>query len=348
MTNARSSRRSEGTLQRRREKLPWPRDRRFRILSIDGGGIRGILPATLLADIEQRYCNGVPIGEHFDLIAGTSTGGIIALALAIGLPASRIASVYAEHGDEIFPAPKRFRAARRLIAGISSLRSYKYDREPLERELRQVFGNATMGDATRRLCVPSFDGFTEVNVFKTPHHPDFKLDWREELVTVALATSAAPTFFSVYANGDRRFADGGVWANNPVMIGLVDALTCNELDAGQVDILSLGCGESEMIISDPQVRLGGLWHWRGVIASAMHLASQNALGQAGLLIGRDRLVRVDGPLMDVPIALDDVTRAMSELPVIAHGLVDKFGDQIADVFLRTLADPYSAFHGPRA
>lgn len=342
------SRRSAGTLATRRVRLPWPKDRRFRILAIDGGGIRGILPASILTEFERRHCGGGSIGDRFDMIAGTSTGAIIALALAMGVPASRVLNIYMERGEDIFPAPRRFRRIRHACRALASLRRYRYDRTPLERELRTVFADRILGEATRRVCVPSFDGFTEVNVFKTPHHPDFRRDWREEIATVALASSAAPTFFSVYANGNRRFADGGVWANNPVMIALVDALACYELDRDQIDILSLGCGESEMVISDQQVRFGGLWHWREIISSAMHLASQNALGQAGLLIGRDRLIRLDAPVTEDPIALDDVARAKAELPHVALELVDRFDSQVSERFLTTVAERYAAFYGPRA
>jgi len=347
MPSAKQSRRSEGTLQTRREQLPWPSDKRFRILSIDGGGIRGILPASILAEFELKYCQGQSIGSYFDMIVGTSTGGIIALGLASGLSARRVLEIYLQHGKEIFPTPRRFRKLRRLLSTICSLTRYRYEREPLERHLRAVFAHATLGETVRRVCVPSFDGFTEVNVFKTPHHPDFRMDWREELVTIALATSAAPTFFSIYANGNRRFADGGVWANNPAMIGLVDALTCYDIDRDQIDILSLGCGESEMLMTEKQVTMGGLWHWKNIIASAMNLASQNALGQAGLLIGRDRLVRIDAPAMVDAIGLDNAARAIEELPPIAKQLADQHDEIVAARFLSSMTEPYRAYHGPR-
>jgi hypothetical protein len=132
------------------------------------------------------------------------------------------------------------------------------------------------------------------------------------------------------------------------MIALVDALTCYDLDVHQIDILSIGCGESEMVITEKQVRFGGLWHWKEIISSAMHLAGQNALGQAGLLIGRDRLIRVDAPVRADPIALDDVVRAKTELPRVAESLVNQFDSVIAERFLATTAEPYKAFHGPRA
>ena len=285
-------RRSSGTLQRLREQLPWPDGRPFRILSIDGGGIRGILPATILATIENRHLGGASAGNYFDLITGTSTGGIIALGLATGKPAKEILKFYLEHGKDVFPALSwDFLNIRSRRHFIRSLRYYAYNPYPLYRYLRVFFGSSTIGNTTRRLCVPSFDGFTEVNIFKTPHHPDYRLDWREQLLTVGMATAAAPTYLPVYRDRGRFFADGGVWANNPVMIGLVDALTCNKLDRRQVHILSLGTGDSEIRITNKQIRQGGLWYWRDIISSAMHLQSQNALGQAGLLIGRDQLIR---------------------------------------------------------
>lgn len=345
-SDQRPLRRSDGTLGERRRQLPWPDGKRFRILSIDGGGIRGILPASILAEFEREYLGGNSAGDYFDLIAGTSTGGIIALGLSIGLPASDILQVYFDHGEEIFPSPKPpLEGLKRLWAKARSLAYYQYDREPLERELRRIFGARAFGDAQRRLCIPSFDGLTEVNIFKTPHHPDFKLDWREEMVTVALATSAAPTYFSIYRDGQRRFADGGVWANNPVMVALVDALSCNELDRDQIDILSLGCGDAELTISDAQVLRGGLWHWRDIVSSAMHLSSQNALGQAGLLIGRDRLIRLNAPLLPGgPIGLDDVKRAKAELPNVAKELAITNGPSVASRFFTAKAEPYVPFH----
>lgn len=343
------SRRSDGTLHERRDQLPWQKDRRFRILSIDGGGIRGIFPAAILAEFERKFLGGDSVGDYFDLIAGTSTGGIIALGLAIGLPASKILDLYFSNGAEIFPAAAPpFKSIKRFWAKFRSLNYYQYSREPLERELRQIFGTLTIGDAQRRLCIPSFDGFTEVNVFKTPHHPDFRLDWREEMVTVALATSAAPTYFSVYKDGQRRFADGGVWANNPVMVALVDALTCNMIERDQIDILSIGCGDAEIKMSDAQILRGGLWHWREIVSSAMHLASQNALGQAGLLIGRDRLIRLNTPpFAGGAIGLDDVKRANTELPKIAKILAEQNGPLVAARFFSSKAEPFSHFHGSK-
>jgi patatin-like phospholipase/acyl hydrolase len=355
-------RRSSGTHPGLREQLPWPEGRPFRILSIDGGGIRGILPAAILTELESKYTDERSAGDYFDLIAGTSTGGIIALALSRGMRAKAILDIYTELGPRIFPRPQG--RLRNLLRGMRNYWYYAYDPAPLKEELTRVLRAAKVGDAQRRLCIPSFDGFTEVFIFKTPHHPDYKLDWRESMVTVAMATAAAPAYFPIYRDRApkvpdaptsaigtpvRYFGDGGVWANNPVMIALVDALACYQIDRRQVHILSLGTGDTEIRITERQRRLGGFLHWAKIIDSAMHLQSQNAIGQAGLLIGRDQLIRLNAPPMpDNPIGLDDYNRASAELPPIAARLVGEFGDAVRDRFLYSAADTYTAFHGPRS
>ncbi|MBX5132643.1 patatin-like phospholipase family protein [Rhizobium lentis] len=343
------SRRSEGTRQDLRPPLPWSGD--MRILSIDGGGIRGILPAAVLALCEDRFCDGRSAGEFFDYLAGTSTGGIIALGLSIGLRAKDILAIYMEHGSEIFPPRRHYRSRtlRRVQSSwhfLRNLNRYKYEREALRRNLLETFGERLLGHAERRLVIPSFDEYNEVHLFKTPHHGDYQRDWKEKMIDVALSTSAAPTFFSTYRNGDRHFADGGVWANNPIMTALVDAMACYDVDRRDVLILSLGCIESDFAFTEHQMTKGGIWHWKEIISSAMRLQSQNALGQAGLLIGRDHLLRVDGEPMQDAIELDDYWRAASELPEIAERLVDLHRDRLAE-FLSEPRLPFNAFHGPR-
>src|SRR5438874_12958662 len=95
--------RSKGAIPQRRIPQDWPKDRRFRILSIDGGGIKGLYPATVLAELERRYLNGASVARYFDLVAGTSTGGIIALGLGAGLKASELADLYTRRGADVFP-----------------------------------------------------------------------------------------------------------------------------------------------------------------------------------------------------------------------------------------------------
>jgi patatin-like phospholipase/acyl hydrolase len=325
--------RSKGALTRRRVQQPWPKGREFKILSIDGGGIKGIFPAVLLAEIEERYLGGGSVAEHFDLITGTSTGGIIALGLSIGMPAREIAGLYTEHGGEIFPAP-RFGWLGRNWLWLRNLAHYRYDRAVLANLLSHTFGDRKFGDAKGRLCIPSCDGrLGDVYVFKTPHHPDFKKDCHELMTTVAMATAAAPTYFRPLDSGGYRFVDGGLWANNPIMVGIVDALSCFDLDHGQVRVLSLGCGDEPYTVSDPMVRWGGLLSWKKAINGAIAFQSQNALGQASLLLGAERVFRVTPELVMPPIELDDWRRAKGILPGAALSSFQAHGELIREAFL---------------
>lgn len=148
-------RRSDGTSQSFRQPLPWPKDRPFRILSIDGGGICGILPVSVLAELELRYLDGKPIGNYFDMIAGTSTGGIIALGLSHGLSASAIRDIYVERGGNIFPPAT---GVKRMWRRLRRLQRYPYERKPLQEELLRIFGDTAFGEARTRLCIPAFEG----------------------------------------------------------------------------------------------------------------------------------------------------------------------------------------------
>jgi predicted acylesterase/phospholipase RssA len=330
-------RRSDGTIHKQRTPLPWPKDRPLRILSIDGGGICGILPAAVLAELERRYLKGASIARHFDMIAGTSTGGIIALALAHGLTAAQIRDIYIERGGNIFPPVSELGRLYRLVR---QGRRTIYNRQRLEEELLRIFGDTTFGDAKVRLCIPAFEGrYGEPWLYKTPHHPDYKKDRFERMVRVGLATAAAPTFFEALPNNGYMMVDGGIWANNPIMNAVVDALACFDLPRRQLHLLSLGCGETTFKVDDQRAK-GGLLHWWNVIQATMRAQSLNVLGQAYLLIGKDQVLRLDAPETPRPIALDDHARAKDELPAMARSLVEAAGRDVQRAFLSDLAQPY--------
>ncbi len=330
--------RSASALKRRRVPQPWPDDQEFRILAIDGGGIKGIFPAAFLAGLEKRFLGGSSIARYFDLIAGTSTGGIIALGLGAGLTAAELRDLYIDRGHEIFPS-QGWRG--RLLGKARQFVLYRYDRDALELVLDETFGQKTFGESKSRLCVPSFEGrHSEVYIFKTPHHPVYKLDGRERMRKVAEATSAAPTFFRPLEDDGYSFVDGGVWCNNPIMVGLVDALACFDVPRERIRILSLGCGNNPYTVGTIKKRLGGLLAWYNIIYAAMRLQSHNARGQADLLIGADRILRVDAPERKKPIGLDDYVRASRELPPAASNALDQHGETAASLFLREPATPY--------
>ncbi len=335
--------RSTGALMHRRVPLPWPADRDFRILSIDGGGIRGIYPATFLAGLEERYLEGSSVVRYFDLIAGTSTGGIIAIGLAAGLKAKDLRDLYVDRGREIFP-PIRSGIVGELERHLRNACQYfkfRYDRKALMRILLDTLGDRKLGEAQVRLCIPSFEGrYGEVYIFKTPHHPDFHKDASERMTKVAAATSAAPTFFRPLQDGGYTFVDAGVWANNPIMIAVVDALSCFSVRPERVRILSLGCGDDPYIVGHSKIRLGGMLAWRDIIYAAMRLQSLNALGQAGLLIGADRIIRVSAPKSENQIQMDDWARAVLELPAAAESALEESGESVSQKFLSEPASRY--------
>lgn len=324
-------RRSDGTRQTLRSVQPWPSGKPFKILSIDGGGILGILPCMILAEIEKRFLDGEPIGGHFDMIVGTSTGGIIALGLGQGKSAQEISKLYVERGRYIFPGNR----VTRWMRGRAGWALAQYDRTNLENELRREFGDGFFGSSSIPTCVPSFEGrYGEPYVFKTPHHPDYKKDRHERLVDVGLSTAAAPTIFAAVKRNGYVFADGGIWANNPAMIGVVDAMTCFDIDRTQIRLLSLGCGQ-ETYRMRWWHRIGGKLIWAGAfVASAMRAQSYNALGQAGLMIGRSNMIRLDAPEVAKRIGMDNVDRALAEMPPVARSLVEASGHRVSQMFLQ--------------
>ena len=335
--------RSAGTIPERRVPHDWPKDRRFRILSVDGGGIKGLFPATFLAELERRHLCGRSIASCFDLVAGTSTGGILALGLGAGLTAREIADLYANRGAEIFPEP-----THSLIGRMhSSWRSkrhffhYHYERDALEKLLSDTLGHKLLGDSIVRLCIPAFEGrYSEVFVFKTPHHSDYKLDRFEPMLRVALATSAAPTYFRPLEHNGFTLVDGGVWANNPAMVAVTEALSCFDIGRDQIDLLSLGCGEDPYIVSEAQMNTGGKLAWSDVVLAAMRLQSLSAINQARLLLGPPSIYRIDPPPNPKPIPLDDFRRSLGELVPAAKKVVYEHGERISATFLSEPAQPY--------
>ena len=197
-------RRSAGAIPQRRIPQDWPADRRLRILAIDGGGIRGIFPAAVLAELERRYTGGRSVGEFFDLIAGTSTGGILALGLGAGKTAADILNLYVQRGSEVFPplAENLWGRAKGLWRDGFHYVRHRYDRKGLEIVLTDCLEGRLFGESKRRLVIPAFEGrHSEVFVFKTPHHPDYKYDRHERMITVGLATAAAPAYYRPLEHG---------------------------------------------------------------------------------------------------------------------------------------------------
>lgn len=231
------------------------RARRFQVLSLSGGGFRGLYTAKVLADLETE--TGGSIARHFDLIAGTSVGGILALAIAMEIPARKIVELFVEHGEEIFQ--KRF-----SLGGVFRA---PYSSEPLAKLLGSddLFGSHLLGHCLHPVIVPSINYSTGKPVlFKTPHHANFKRDHTHRLVDVALATSAAPGYFPRHSFGSNQYVDGGLYANAPGILANHEALTFFERSQEDVWMLAVGT-MSSLFTVDPRVnRAGGTLDWGGL------------------------------------------------------------------------------------
>ena len=270
--------------------------KRFQVLALEGGGLKGIFAAAALAEFEADF--GTKIVNHFDLITGTSTGGLIALGLASGHSPEQIVQFYLDKGRKIFPtsAVKRLRRLRR-----------PYDPAPLRGALETMFGSLTLADSDVRLAIPSFDQTSnDVYLFRTPHHVNLRRDHRELLVDVGLATSAAPTFLPAHQHRGLRLIDGGVWANNPTMVGMVEALAVCNAPSAAIHILTIGT-TTEVVHRPDRLDNGSpLWWIRAVVDVAFRGQALAASNHARLTLGEERVHRVDVQLPPGLHALDRV------------------------------------------
>jgi uncharacterized protein len=302
-----------------------------------------VFPAAALAAMERTYAGGRSVADYFDLIAGTSTGGILALGLGARLSAASLLELYVRRGCEIFP-PFPDNRLGRLRAWLRDQRQYAryiYDREALRRLLTEQLSDRLFGESRSRLCIPAFEGrHSEVLVFKTPHNRDYKTDRFERMVDVALATAAAPTYFKPLEHDGYTLVDGGVWANNPVILAVIEALICFDIVPGQIDVLSLGCGVDRYVVSQAEIAKGGLWHWKKIMGAAMRLQSLAATNQARLLLGPPQVVRIEPPLFTPPIRMDDWRRSVAELIPAAERTITTSGLDIAAKFLHEPAMEY--------
>ena len=174
------------------------------------------------------------------------------------------------------------------------------------------------------------------------HHPGYFLDGNKPMAEVAAATSAAPTYLKPVLQDGYIILDGGIWANNPTMMGLVEALTCFSVQREQIAILSIGCGQNGFRINAKQTAGAGQFQWRDIIYVAMHYQSLTAVNQAGLLLGRDKVTRLDRPEGAEPIELDDWGKAKELLPGEAREVAGKWAYRITETFFTRTATPLTA------
>ena len=314
----------------------------FQVLSLDGGGIKGTFTAGFLAGIEEG--TGKRIVDHFDLISGTSTGGIIALGLGLGLSGREILDFYRNEGHRIFrsvPGP-------RALSGLRQLWVPRHPTQPLQQALEGAFAARTLGESTTRLVIVSYDGVGgDIHLLKTAHHPRFRRDYKRTAVEVALATSAAPVFFQTSQQDGRCEIDGGVWANCPALVGAVEALRVVVPRPRRVSILSVGT-TSEPFHVRHQWRNAGLGRWnKGVVDLLMQAQVKGALAQAALLVGKENFMRVDRVVKPRRFRMDDPSE-IPDLVDLGRGAARNAEPEVLARFLSRPAPPFRPFHPERA
>ena len=235
------------------------------ILAVDGGGIRGLIPATVLAEIERRA--GAPIAQLFDLVAGTSTGGIIALALAKpgaggttpDLSASDLVALYEDEGKRIFSSSIWHR-----VAAAGNLLDERYESGGLESVLRERLGEARLRDALTEVLVTAYELETREPWFFARHKARSRPTHDFPMWQVARATAAAPTYFEPFEVAAMTphggLVDGGVFANNPAMCAYAEASKLHGRGSDFL-IVSLGTGQYSSPIHYRDAKGWGLALW---------------------------------------------------------------------------------------
>ena len=316
------------------------RETAFHILALDGGGVRGIYPAQMLADIEREL--QTPVRECFDLIVGTSTGSIIGGAVAVGIPMEEVVRLFKEKAPRIF---------RKRRIGAFYFRS-KYSRLPLEQAVRGCVPDVTLGQISKPLMITASDISTGgVHVFKSRYLEDIEAPYVRDaqvlLSDAILSSCAAPTFFDPVAVGDLLLADGGLWANNPSINALTEAFSKFRKPVEQVHILSIGTGRSMSLYSRSK-RWGFLTGWRRqkLVSYVMRLQSQASENMAKLFLS-ERYLRLDPEIEAWD--LDDVGH-LDELKALATRDFTLHSEAIMKN-IRTprspdTGKPYEAIRGP--
>ena len=321
----------------------------IKVMSIDGGGIRGIIPAMVLAEIEKR--TGKRISELFHLIAGTSTGGILALGLAKagadGKPeytAEKGIELYEKRGERIF-----WRPFWRRIPLVSGLLEEKYPSHGIEEVLGQYFGEARLKDALTDVLVTSYDierskpYFFKSTKAKEEAVRDCPMRW------AARATSAAPTYFEpaklqIEGSSDyRALIDGGVFANNPAMCALVEARSTHP-DADSFLLVSLGTGELTRRLPYDEAKGWGLAGWAQPVLSVVFDGVSDAVDyQLGKLLpatdGNRRYYRLQVKLDESNDAMDDASAGnIRVLKLLAEEMISA-NDSALTALCNQLAPP---------
>jgi patatin-like phospholipase/acyl hydrolase len=313
------------------------RGKTLRVLALSGGGFLGLYSATVLAALESRIDE--PLGSRFDLIAGTSIGGILALALAFEIPMSRLVRLFAEQGPSVF-SDRALPAGPlgRLIDLSRSVTGPKYNGHALREALTADLGTRRLRDALHPVIVPAVDvGACETKVFKTPHAPASEGDGDLYAVDVAMASCAAPAYFPSVRIGDRLYADGGLFAVAPDQVALHELEHFMNKDLRHVRMLSIGTATAHYRpqegVHDDAGAVGWLANGR-LVLTLISVQQQHVQAMIEDRLG-ERYLRIDADWPpDAGLGIDIATpQAVQQLTRLARDSVDRLDAATLSAFL---------------
>lgn len=305
--------------------MPKQSSKNFYILALDGGGARGIYPACILAGVERNI--GKPIKDCFDLITGTSTGAIIAGAAATGVKMSVVVDLFEKEAPQVF---SKLRFDRGFVRS-------KYARQPLKQLVKKCLPRQRLGEIITPLLITSSSISTgDVHVFKSRYLDDLGEEYLRDgdvlLSDAVLASCAAPSYFDPMQVGDYLLADGGLWANNPSILAVTEAVSKFKRPIEQVHILSIGTGNASKLYR--RRRSWGLatgWGRQKLVEYFLNLQSQASTNMAKLLLA-DRYLRLDPEIKNW--RLDD-TRHLENLKSMANRDFSRFSKEITEKMRRS-------------
>lgn len=286
------------------------KDKKFRILSLDGGGIRGLYSAKILQKMEEEF--KIDFYNDFDLIIGTSTGSILAGAIVKKIPLQVVISLYEHEGKKIFK--KKFFSRIGLFQSI-------YKPDYLKERLKDIFKNTTLGQIEKPLIINATDvGNSTPFVFKT-QHPKRELvrDKDIALYDAILASSSAPIYFPPHKVGDYLLADGGLWANSPVLVALSEAIYSFDIKPENISIVSIGTGV-EKIEYDFNTKAWGFltgWKKQKFISTILNLQTISNQNLINFLVNENNILRLSYE-SNATLPLDDVSQNKNLLSKADH------------------------------
>lgn len=309
----------------------------YHVLALSGGGYRGYYTAVVLAELEAAFRR--PIASHFDLICGTSVGGILGLGLAAEIPAADLKTLFEKNGERIFGCRD---LTRRLLGFWLKA---KHSGDGLKSVLTERFGDLTVGDLKHRVLVPSVNYTTgRGQFFKTPHHPTFEKDHLMSVLDVAMATAAAPVYFPLSRNGRGVFADGGLVGNAPGLFGLheVQTFLAPSRDV-RVRVLAVGTMTIGATVRGAASLDRGFGMWRGGLFDLVISAQESSVDYMLRQCLHDNYFQIDDK------ATPEQSLDVKALDYVSVGATNTLRDRGVHAAQRALGDPkFQPFRAHRA